>query len=163
MNNQISSNEVDTETEVYEPILSDGPWSAVIEKDPHGLVSLSANGRTVTKEGQSVTGRNNTRVQFTYRPMLDGSEDGSYGAIITVYYHGNSCSHKIIVKQGYGATEIAEGSGAKWSAYCVYDKDNLTVNPLSVGSTFRRYENMNQPVAESNNLKYKVHIKPDGR
>ena len=162
LKNQIKSNDVDTETEVYEPILSDGPWSAVIEKDPHGLVSLSANGRTVTKEGQSVTGRNNTRVQFTYRPMLDGPEDGSYGAIITVYYHGNSCSHKIIVKQGYGATEVAEGSGAKWSAYCVYDKDNLTVNPLSVGSTFRRYENMDQPIAESNNLTYKVHKVPDG-
>ncbi|MCM1449385.1 MAG: hypothetical protein NC082_03515 [Clostridiales bacterium] len=159
---QKANNVVDTVTQVYEPIISDGPWSAVIDCDPHGLVSISANGRTATRVGQSITGRNNTPVQFRYKPMVDGPEDGSYGAIVTVYYHGNNCSHKIILKQGYGATEVAENSTIKWSAYCVYDKDNLTVNPLSVGSTFRRYSDMKQPIAESNNLKYKVHEVPDG-
>ncbi len=156
----LDSDDIDETTEIFEPIISDGPWSATIEKDPYGLVSISANGRTITKEGQFITGRNHTQVQFTYKPMSDGPVDGSYGAIITVYYHGNNCSHKILVRQGYGASDLGANTTAKWSAFNVYDENNLTVNPLSVGSIFRRYSDMKQPIAESNNLDYVVHQVP---
>ncbi|MDE6484299.1 MAG: hypothetical protein K2L14_02755 [Duncaniella sp.] len=152
--------DVDTTTVVYEPIYSNGPWSATIEKDPYGFVSISANGRTITREGQFITGRNNTPVQFTYKPTKNGPDDGAYGAIITIYYHGNNCSHKIVVRQGYGAADLGKDTDAKWSAFNVYDENNLTVNPLSVGSIFRRYSDMKQPIAESNNLDYVVHQVP---
>lgn len=156
----LATDTVDTVTEVYTPLISDGPWSATIEADPHGIVSIAANGRTVTRQGQSITGRNGSKVEFVYRPLKDPPLGESYGAVILVQYHGNNCSHKIIVRQGYDATEVSNGSKIKWSAFNVYNKDTLTVNPLSVGSTFRRYKDMNQPIAESNNLKYKVHKTP---
>lgn len=147
---------VDTKTEIFQPIISDGPWSATIDCDPYGIVSISANGRTITQVGQSITGRNNTPVEFVYRPRKDAPKDGSYGAIISVYYHGNNCSHKIVVNQGFGPTQMVSG-GPMWSAFNVFDENHLTVNPLNVGNTFRRQANLNQPISEVNNEIYKVH------
>ncbi|MCM1111029.1 MAG: hypothetical protein NC336_07475 [Clostridium sp.] len=152
---------VDTKTEIFQPIISDGPWSATIESDPNGIVSISANGRTITKVGQSITGRNNTPVEFTYRPVKDAPKDGSYGAIITVYYNGNNCSHKIVVNQGFGPTQMIP-NGPKWSAFNVFDKDHLTINPLNIGNTFRRQPDLDEPISEINNEIYKVHDIPSG-
>ena len=154
-------NELDNDTEIYEPIISMGPWTATIERDPNQLVSISANGRTVTRENQSITGRSGTPIRFTYKPMHSVADDVAEGAIITVKYHGNSCSHKILVRQGFAPTTIGANSKTLWSAYTVYKSDSLSVNPLSVGSSFRMYKDLSYPIAENNNNTFKFNTALD--
>lgn len=143
---------VDPDTQIYQPILSRGAWTATIEKDEHGLVTITANGRTAKKENESIYGRNNTPIQFTYKPSAIPPEGDAYGAIITVRYHNNSCTHKIIVRQGYDAHKIGKRT-AKWSAFNVYNDTSLTRSPLSTGSIFRRYSTLEYPIAEENNYR----------
>lgn len=151
---------IDEKEVIYEKITSRGPWTVTIEKDPHNLVKIQANGITITGEGKSISGRSNTPVVFTYTPNATPSEGDCYGAIIFVKYHNNSCTHRIIVRQGYDAHEIGEGQTVngvkqtvKWSAFNVYDSISLTKSPLSVGSIFRTVKDLGYAIKESNNLR----------
>lgn len=131
----------------FSPVTSRGTWSATIEKDPHGIVRLSANGQVATGEGNSIKGQTNSEITFTYTPNKAAPENASYGAIILVRYHNETCTHYILVRQGYGPTELKEG-GPKWSTFNVYDYQHLTKNPLSIGALFRRYTYMTYPILE---------------
>lgn len=142
----------DTE-EIYEPIISRGGWTVSIEKDPHNLVQITANGRTIRGENSSITGRNNTPIAFTYTPIATPEDGDAYGATIFVTYHNNSCTHRVVVRQGYDAHEIGEGNTTLWSAFNVYDSKNLTKSPLSIGSTFRTLDDLSYPIKESNNTR----------
>lgn len=135
---------------IYDKVVSRGGWTVTIENDPDELVQIQANGQTIKGKGSSITGRNNTPIAFTYTPLKTPKEGDCYFATIFVTYHNNSCTHRIIVRQGYDAHEI--GSGALWSAFNVYDSKNLTKSPLSIGSTFRN-PNLEYPIKESNNLR----------
>ena len=140
-----------TNSDAFEPVISHGPWTATIESDPHGLVQLSGNGQIARGVGSSITGRTDTEIDFTYKP-LKSSGKNTYGAIITVTYHNNTCVHKIIVKQGYIASAIGDGK-TKFSAFNVYNSTELVKNPLSIGSLFRCYNDLSMPIAESNNTR----------
>lgn len=135
---------------IFESVVSRGPWKATIESDPNGLVQLSANGQVASGKGGFITGRTNTEIDFTYKPLKKASSTTAYGAVITVTYHNNTCVHKIIVRQGYAAHKIGTGS-TKFSAFNVYDQNTLVKNPLSVGSFFRPYNDLSYPIAEKNN------------
>ncbi len=147
-----------TEAVCFDEIISRGPWSATIEKDPHGLVMISSNGQIATGENGMITGRTLTPIQFTYTPRVSPPDGDSYGAIITVRYHGNSCTHKILVRQGYEPVVIGKGTSSgtsvKWSAFNVYNDKEMTKSPLSVGSLFRRHTTLDYPISEKNNAKY---------
>lgn len=136
---------------IYDEIISRGGWTVTIENDPHEMVQIEANGQTIKHKG-SITGRNNTPIIFTYTPLKEPAEGDSYGATIFITYHNNSCTHRIIVRQGYDAHEIGPGQTTLWSAFNVYDSGNLTKSPLSVGSTFRTVD-LTYPIKESNNLR----------
>ncbi|MCM1067928.1 MAG: hypothetical protein NC418_10185 [Muribaculaceae bacterium] len=151
----------DADGDNFEELISRGPWTATIEKDPAGLVSISANGQTASGEGQSITGRTLTPVQFIYRPngkLTDNTK--SRGAIIAVTYHNNSCTHKILVRQGYAPHVIGTHGTVKWSTFNVYNKEHLTRSPLSVGSLFRRHSTLDYPIMEVNNERFGVGIHP---
>lgn len=149
--------------EVFVPYISRGAWSVSIEQDPHNLVKIVANGRQITRKGQIIYGASNTPITFRYIPNAKPNEGDAYGAIILVRYNNLTCTHKIIVRQGYDPVVIGEGN-AKWSVYNIYrgaytdaagnsKPAELTVNPLSIGSTFRRYTNLDYPIAEENNFR----------
>lgn len=138
--------------QVYEPVVSHGPWSAEIERDPYGLVRLSTGSQVATGEGNRITGKTDTEVNFTYTPNRTVGSDQAIGAIITVRYNNNQCVHKIIVRQGYGPVQFSKG-GLQWLSYNVYSDTELTKSPLSVGSFFRCNGNTRYPIAESNNYR----------
>ncbi len=140
-----------TDADAFEPVVSRGPWTATIESDPNGIVQISGNGQVATGQGGFITGRTDTEIDFMYKPRKK-SGNKSYGAIITVTYHNNSCVHKIIVKQGYIASTIGDGT-SKFSAFNVYNSTELVKNPLSIGSLFRCYNDLRAPIAESNNTR----------
>ena len=160
--------------EVFVPYISRGAWSVSIEQDPNNLVKIVANGRQITRKGQIIYGASNTPVSFKYIPNAKPTEGDSYGAIILVRYNNLTCTHKIIVRQGYDPVTIGEGT-ARWSVYNIYrgpytdaqgnsKPAELTVNPLSIGSTFRRHTNLDYPIAEENNFRegYGVLKTPSG-
>lgn len=138
---------------IYDEIISRGGWTVSIENDPHELIQIEANGRTITGEGSSITGRSNTPISFVYTPRKSPANGESYGGTIYITYHNNSCSHRIVVRQGYYAHTIGPHSSIKWSAFNIYDGKNLTKSPLSIGSTFRDITNLNYPIKESNNYR----------
>ncbi|MBD5232611.1 MAG: hypothetical protein HDS65_00365 [Bacteroidales bacterium] len=140
-----------SDAEAFEPVVSRGPWTATIESDPYGLVQISGNGQVARGAGSSITGRTDTEIDFVYKP-LKSSGKNTYGAIITVTYHNNSCVHKILVKQGYIAAPIGDGK-TKFSAFNVYSSTELVKNPLSIGSLFRCNGDLSMPIAESNNTR----------
>ena len=147
--------------DAFEQVISKGPWTATIERDPQGLVQLSANGSTVTGEGSSVSGRTLTPVQFTYKPTSKLTDSKSVrGAIITVTYHNNSCVHKILVRQGYAPLTLGENGKVQWSTFNVYNNKELVRSPLSVGSLFRRHTTLDYPILERNNDTYPVAVDP---
>lgn len=135
-------------------VISRGPWSATIEVDEGGLASIStADGQTAKAVGESIYGESNTPIAFKYTPQKTVSDNTqSLGAVIKVRYHNYSCVHSLVVRQGYGPTKFEKGT-LYWSAFNVYDEKNLTVNPLSIGSLFRRDTYLHDAIAESNNTK----------
>ena len=145
--------------EIYDPIISRGEWSATIECDPHNFVSISANGKTATGTGGTITGRTNTPIAFDYMPTKTVNKDDSFGAIIAVSYHGNSCTHKIVVRHGYGPVVLGTGT-EKWSTFNVWTKDSLAKSPLAIGSLFRRHSTLDYPISDYNATKYRVGVDP---
>ncbi|MDE7449134.1 MAG: hypothetical protein K2M72_02845 [Paramuribaculum sp.] len=138
--------------QTYMPVVSHGPWSAEIERDPYGLVKLTKGTQIATGEGNRITGKTETEVDFTYTPNRTVGSDQAIGAIITVRYNNNQCVHKIIVRQGYGPVQFSK-TGLTWLSYNVYSDTELTKSPLSVGSFFRYNNNTRYPIAESNNYR----------
>lgn len=136
----------------FVPVESHGAWSAEIERDPYGLVRLTKGSQIATGEGNRITGRTGTEIDFIYTPNRTVGPDQAIGAVITVRYHNNQCVHKIIVRQGYGPVQF-DNTGVRWSSYNIYDNGNLTKSPLSIGSFFKRYDDLSYPIAESNNSK----------
>lgn len=126
----------------YRGLTSEGPWRAVIEKDPDGLIQLSAGGKSVTGEGKEITGGGGSEIKFRYTPRRpsDSNSTKPRCGIIRVEYHNYSCYHIILVRQGYDPIAVVSG-GAKWSSYNLYSATALTNSPLSIGSFFRRGRN----------------------
>lgn len=147
--------------QAFREVISRGPWSATIEVDEEGLAKISTpDGQTASSVGASIYGESNTPIAFKYTPQKTVSDNGqSLGAVIKVRYHNYSCVHTLVVRQGYGPTKFEQGT-LNWSTFNVYDEKNLTVNPLSIGSLFRRDTYLHDAIAESNNDTYKVGDNP---
>lgn len=146
---------------IYDDVISrTGGWTVSIENDPHNLIQITANNKTITGQGSSIAGKTNTPIEFTYTPRVSPEEGDAYGGTIFITYHNNSCSHRIIVRQGYDAHELTENSKVLWSTFNVYDKNNLTRSPLSVGSVFRKVDDLSYPIKESNNTRTGYGVSP---
>lgn len=137
----------DNQNPTFSPVESRGPWTAEILVDPTGLVRLSANGQVATGQGGVITGKTNSFIEFTYTPQGTTTENNSRCAIIMVTYHNNTCSHPIIVRQGYAPIQLVDG-GPTWSTFNVHDCYNLAKSPLSIGCLARRYSGLGYPIQE---------------
>lgn len=127
----------------FVPLFSEGEWKAKIDK---GANWIKLNGSL----GGEVHGTTGSAVEFTYEPnkALTDSTDVNYG-IIRVTYHNNSCTHLIMVRQGYAPLDVA-GDGTQWCTFNMYDKDSFTQSPLEEGSLFK-YANWDDAILASNN------------
>lgn len=138
----------------YEDLYSEGSWSAYVEvPESDACVKVVKSATTdgeLDEETGVLHGNTGSIVDFDLE-FGEASATESKFAIVTVKYHGNNCIHKIAVRQGYrGAVTIG---GNKWSSFSVYRarlasgtqgssnavfEADLTSNPLSLGSFFRR-------------------------
>lgn len=146
--------------ETFESIRSRGTWEAKItaESNP-GHIYLSKMGGA----SGTITGSTGTRIEF-FVNFKEKITDGTNAcAVITIKYHGGTAEHTILVRHGFDNPIAIAQDGAKWSSYSVFDFDkdtpdkstgtvhaNLTVNPLALGSMFKR-GNFKEGITISNN------------
>ena len=134
------------DSKTFVPLVSEGTWEATID---HGADWIKLNGT----QGGSVTGSTGSVVSFSYAPVnaLTNSNDVRCG-VIRVRYHNKSCTHLIMVRQGYAPLDVA-GDGTKWYTFNMYDEKNLAKSPLQEGSMFR-HGNWKDAILASNNDTY---------
>lgn len=137
----------DNQNPTFSPVESRGPWTAEILVDPTGLVRLSANGQVTTGQGGKITGKTNSYIEFTYTPQGTTTEDNSRCAIIMLHYHNNTCTHPILVRQGYAPMKLVD-NGPTWSTFNAHDSYTLAKSPLSIGCLARRYSGLSYPIQE---------------
>lgn len=167
----------DDEAEEYTEVISKGgPWAAQIEcvGETDEESNVTSNGGWIALNGKTavgtdiVKGKTETPIEFkiTFSGGTGSAKKVRY-AIIKITYHNNTCTHRMIIRQGYEPkrmTDIANtdnpNSGsidnAKWHVFNLdfYDKDTktayLTQTPMDEGSMFRN-GNPDQGIASSNN------------
>lgn len=146
------SNHVGYTPSNYELVESQGPWTAIIERDPHGIIKLVKGNQVATGVGGTITGKTGSNIDFIIAPNKEYKTEVAYGAVVEVKYHDNNCIHKIIVRQGMADVQIKSG-GKYWANYNLYAGQVFTRSPLSIGSFFKRRGNLTRPVRESNNTR----------
>ena len=149
----------------YSPVVSEGSWVATIESGDKTFCYLSTSKGGA--EESVIHGDTDSEIMFYVNFRGTVASGTTKGCIINVSYHGNECTHKILVRQGYNTpVEIIPG-GAKWSSFNLYaceeglDDQSLsssvpalvTVNPLAIGSLFKR-RNYSHAILTLNNDKY---------
>ena len=142
----------------FNALTSQGAWSASITQgNEDGFITLEAQG-AATGGGSSITGKDNTEINFKINFTKTIAANESKCAIVEVRYHNNSCVHNIYVRQGYREPVQLNTNGTYWSSFNVYNFDNptgttptavLTTNPLAFGGMFKR-GNLRQAISVSN-------------
>ena len=146
--------------ENFEPVVSQGPWTATVEK---GTDWIRIDGDT------KIDGRTNTKIQFTISGFTSTNDNSVKCGYIRVSYHNNTCYHLIMVRQGYAPLALVYPQGntteALWHSFNLnyIDKEPMnqvgTANvykahfpetPVDEGSMFRR-GNWFQAIDEVNN------------
>ncbi|MGM9841297.1 MAG: hypothetical protein ACI31D_03750, partial [Candidatus Limisoma sp.] len=125
-----------------------GPWSAKVIGSDSSWALISPNGSD--NWGSTVTGDENTDVQFWYKPNGTISSTESRYAIIEVRYHNNNCIHYIFCRQGYAPTQF-NGQSFKWCTGNQLAKDVEASTPTQEGSMFK-FGNEEQAILAKNNL-----------
>ncbi|MDE6354718.1 MAG: DUF4906 domain-containing protein [Prevotella sp.] len=125
-----NSNSRPTVAEVFEDVISDGPWTARITKGADWVRIKDIESGTWGTE--PVTGGTGSKVEFDYKPV--STTDGCRFGLIEITFHNNTCPHVILVSQGMGPVQMGPN---KWHMsnvkYCGVDE----ANPLLEGSMFK--------------------------
>lgn len=128
----------------FEPVISMGTWSAEIEK---GSDWIKLNG----KLGGKAEGTANSEITFTYQPNGTIKDtDAPRCGVILVKYHNLTCTHRILVRQGYQPMTMSDVSTTKWLSFNMYSGAYTTSSPLEEGTLFR-YNNWKNGIWETNN------------
>ncbi len=151
--------EDDVDDMTYLPVTSaGGPWSAEIEYISDGGGWLSVGGKTA--KGDKINGYTDSEIQFDVKFLSKCKDENSVrSAVIKVLYHNYTCTHRILVRQGYAPVAIVSGSNTKWHTcnlqYAVKKADGTISGheyeyPRGEGSMFRS-GNLFQAIASVNN------------
>lgn len=143
----------------FVPMVSQGEWKATIKQvseGAEGFISLKP-GPDATGGGNEITGNTLSPVNFTINFTGNIASNEAKCAIVEVRYHGNTCVHKIFVRQGFNQPIKVTDNGPYWSSYNVYSStlnNNVATgvlahNPLLFGSYYKR-RNYLYPIAVSN-------------
>lgn len=156
----------ETATE-FEPLVSDGPWLAVVEKgkdwvrikETPGVSQKNPDG-TISGVGDPYDDKNpGSIIDFTYEPA--GTTSTPRGGIIKIYYNNYTCVHKIFVRQGYDPVAFYN-STTKWHTFNLKTKTEEVSDPVFEGSYFRRY-NWDYPIDASNNTDEGFGVQANGQ
>lgn len=146
----------------FVPYTSTGSWSAYIETsdNPDNFsLELTSSESSFDEDGTTIIGKTGSEMSFK---VNFGGEEGC--AIVTVKYNGNTCIHKILLRQGYDKPMAVVDGGAEWASFNLYKASGtfgssgtvsgtFAKSPLSIGSYFKR-GNYNEAIKESNNNRF---------
>ncbi|MDE6147214.1 MAG: DUF4906 domain-containing protein [Bacteroidales bacterium] len=133
---------------VFEPLPSDGPWTASIVKGADWVRIKDTESQTWGTE--DVTGGTGSKIEFDYKPASKcSSENESRFGLIEIKFHNNTCTHMVLVSQGTAPVEL---DGRKWHMTNLEFGDKDVDNPLLEGSMFA-FGNQNEAIMSSNNIK----------
>lgn len=147
----------------FQAFTSQGEWSAFIEgqTSTQGGFYLTQNSKTdgYQAEDGTIHGYTGSEIHFDINfDKVTVNDDEPHCAIVKVFYHGNQCLHKILVRKGYD--QPVTMGGKKWSSFSLYQATPLgnntynavlTKNPLMLGSMFRR-GSLNRGIFVVNNI-----------
>ena len=136
---------------VFTPLQSTGSWSATITAGDKSFISLAA-GNSTSGGGTSVSGGTGSLIDFTINFAGEIGQFESKCAIVEVRYHGNTCVHNILVRQGYNQPMSLISGGPRWSSFNVFNfaadtpfgeqnnevEATMSVHPLALGSLFKK-------------------------
>lgn len=134
----------------YEPYLSKGSWRAYIYKaigeDGETLddgdaswFTLTAGTQRADAIGEYIQGLNGTNISFTYKPRSKILDTQVRCGIIKIEYNDYTCTHVILVRQGYAPLRISNVSNAPaWHTFNLYDSNEEVNHPCDAGSLFVR-------------------------
>lgn len=133
---------------VFEPLPSDGPWTASIVKGADWVRIKDTESQTWGTE--DVTGGTGSKIEFDYKPAskCSGENESRFG-LIEIKFHNNTCTHMVLVSQGTAPVEL---DGRKWHMTNLEFGDKDVDNPLLEGSMFA-FGNQNEAIMSSNNIK----------
>ena len=134
----------------YKPYQSQGSWRAYIYKAigadgetlDDGDVSwftLTAGNQRADAIGEYIQGLKGTNISFTYKPNETIGDTQVRCGIIKVEYNDYTCTHMILVRQGYAPLQISDVANApKWHTFNLYDSNEEVNHPCDAGSLFVR-------------------------
>ncbi len=117
----------------YENQISDGPWTATIDKETEEWIEIKDSKSDTWGRGP-VTGATGSVVEFDFRPASTNVGKSPRFGRIKVTYHNNTCVHMICVSQGMGTVNVA---GKYWMMSNVKYNGVDEVNPLLEGGMFK--------------------------
>lgn len=150
-------------SKTFDSFRSEGSWKAYVEKSNGGKF-CSVSGGVETKN-DTIFGDTDSPVEFDINFAGTVGANESKCAIVVVDYHGFSCRHTILVRQGVNQPLELVSGGGKWSAFSLYAAQHdysvttgsakavLTKNPLAMGTFFKR-GNLNDGILVKNNETY---------
>lgn len=130
----------------FEPLISDGPWTATIL---HGADWVRIKDTESSEWGTAdVTGGTGSKIEFDYRPASEYPSGSRFGKI-EIRFHNNTCTHVLLVSQGMGPVEL---DGRKWHMTNFEWGDKDAANPLLEGSMVK-FGNAAEAILSTNNIK----------
>lgn len=142
----------------FKAFASEGEWKAYVEAGDKNAIRLSGGNET-SQNGDTIYGYTGTIVDFDINFTSVAAPTDPHSAVIKVEYHGYTCNHRILVRQGY--EEPVMFAGAEWSNFCAYSMYSSsenptklvpTASPLSLGTLFK-WRRFNQGILISNNYR----------
>lgn len=158
-NVHLMHNTTEDSSKPYEPVKSSGgPWSAEVEYITGGGGWLSIGGKVA--RGVKIYGDTDSEIQFDVKFLSKAASSKDVRcAVIKVLYNNYTCTHRIMVRQGYAPVAMTGNSTVKWHTanleYVTTGDDGGYVAheeryPRSEGSMFR-YGNLLDAIASYNN------------
>ena len=130
----------------YTPYKSKGSWRAYIYKatgtdgkTEDAWFTLTAGNQRADAIGEYIQGLNGTNISFTYKPTSPIDAKQVRCGIIKIEYNDYTCTHMILVRQGYESLKISDADDApKWHTFNLYDNNEEVNHPCDAGSLFVR-------------------------
>ena len=129
----------------YTPYLSKGSWRAYIYKatgtggNEEAWFTLTAGNQRADAIGEYIQGLKGTNISFTYKPNSRIVDPQVRCGIIKIEYNDYTCTHLILVRQGYAPLQISDvANSPKWHTFNLYDSNEEVNHPCDAGSLFVR-------------------------
>lgn len=134
---------------------SEGAWRAYIKDGDKSFISLRGG---IGKDADgAIIGATDSPVDFYIDFNQKINRNESRCAVVMIEYHGYTCQHPILVRQGFNEPLAILDGGTKWSSYSLfkctatptfgttwnassknYIDAQLTASPLALGTLFKR-------------------------